>query len=226
MYRGGPSAANQPRVANVTQPYYQEPPEANTIKSMLHIARLLALIFGIILLIGGIIYVADIAYLASVCSTYTGFDPYCGAAETGALIGAVYFVVAGVFLFLVWTQTKSIEAKVNAHQYEAAKSQTLLWMILGFIFGIILGVILLIAYLKYDPLINSQRGMAGGGQPPAYPQAPPAYGAPPPQAAPAPAPAPVQAAAPAVPFCPTCGQPGTYVPQYGRYYCYTDKQYL
>jgi hypothetical protein len=239
MYPTGPWRADQAGV-RVAQTYYQEPPEANSIKSMLHIARILALIFGIILLLGGIAYAADIAYLASICSTYAGIDPYCGAAEASALIGAVYFVIAGVFLFLVWTQTKAIEAKVNAHQYEAAKSQTLLWMILGFIFGIVLGVILLIAYLKYDPLINAQRAQMSGqppqmGAPPPGGQpmyaAPPAYGAPPPQAAPAapmaapgaPMPPPPASTAP---FCPTCGQPGTFVPQYNRYYCYTDKQYL
>jgi len=31
---------------------------------------------------------------------------------------------------------------------------------------------------------------------------------------------------PATPVCPHCGQPSTYIAQYGRYYCYTDKQYL
>ncbi len=208
-----------------------------SIKSMLHIARIVALIFAIILFLGGIAYAADIAYLASICSTFTGIDPYCGAAEAAALIYAIYLVIAGIFLFLIWTQTKSIEAKVNARQYEAAKSQTLIWVILGFIFGIILGVILLIAYLKFDPLINSQRAQPpamGGyppqGAPPMYAPAPPAYGGTPPQAAPAPMAAPTMPPAPpaatSVPFCPTCGQPGTFIAQYNRYYCYTDKQYL
>ncbi|MEM2276625.1 MAG: hypothetical protein QXU43_06035 [Thermoproteota archaeon] len=31
---------------------------------------------------------------------------------------------------------------------------------------------------------------------------------------------------PAVPVCPKCGKPGTWIPQYKRYYCYTCKQYL
>jgi len=30
----------------------------------------------------------------------------------------------------------------------------------------------------------------------------------------------------AVPVCPKCGKPGTWIPQYKRYYCYTCKQYL
>ena len=224
-----------------------EPPEAQTIRSMLHIARILAIIFGIIILLGGIAYAAFVAYLASVCSTYIGYDPYCGSAVASALIPAIWLVIAGVVAVLVYMQMRSIEDKVNAHQYEAAKSQTLIWMILGFIFGILLGIILLIAYIKFDPLITASRQQPG--------QMPPAYGAPPPMApapapsptgpappygtAPAAAPAPMGAApamasapppppagAPAVPFCSNCGRPTTYVPQYGRYYCYACKQYV
>jgi sporulation protein YlmC with PRC-barrel domain len=33
-------------------------------------------------------------------------------------------------------------------------------------------------------------------------------------------------AQPAVPICPKCGKPGTWIPQYKRYYCYNCKQYL
>ena len=106
--------------------YNQEPPEAQSIKSMLHIARLLAIIFGILILIGGIIYAAWVAYLSSVCSTFIGYDAYCGGAVLGALIPAIWLAISGVFLLIVYMQMKSIEEKVNARQYEAAKSQTLI----------------------------------------------------------------------------------------------------
>ena len=55
-----------------------------------------------------------------------------------------------------------------------------------------------------------------GQQPPAVAPAAPA----------APVPLPPPPAAPATPVCPRCGQPSTFVAQYNRYYCYTDKQYL
>jgi hypothetical protein len=47
----------------------------------------------------------------------------------------------------------------------------------------------------------------------------------------APAPAPVGMAAPpppapAGPNCPKCGNPTTYIAQYGRYYCLTDQLYV
>jgi hypothetical protein len=207
-----------------------EPPEVQSIKSMLHIAKILAIILGILVLLGGIAYGVTIAFLSTNCSAYGN---YCGSAVAGALVGAIYLVIAGVVAIIVYMQMNSIEAKVNDHQYEAAKSQTLIWMILGFIFGIILGVVLLVAWLKFDPLITWQRNQ-GGAPPPGYTQyAAPMY-APPAQAAPAPAPmappppAPPAAAPvpPAAPFCVKCGKPTTYIAQYGRYYCYADNLYV
>jgi hypothetical protein len=216
--------------------YYPQPPqpqamsEVQSIKSMLHIAWLLAVIFGLIFLVLGVVSIV--------------FGDYVG----GALL-----ILWGIVDFVIWTNIKAIEGLVNAGQYDAAKAKSLIWMIIGFILGgIIVGILLLLAFLKFDPVINAQRAQAGGMPPPGYGAPPPGYGAPPPgyaapppgygapppayaapppvyaappQPAPAPPPPPV-AAPPAAPICPTCGQPGMYVAQYSRYYCYTDKQYL
>ena len=205
-----------------------EPPEAQSIKSMLHIARILAIIFGVLVLLGGIAYAAWIAYLSTICSTYVGFDPYCGGALLGALIPAIWLVIGGVVALLVYMQMKSIEEKVNAHQYEAAKSQTLVWMIIGFIFGILLGIILLIAFIKFDPLITLQRNSAGGAAT-SWPSPPMGGAVPPPPAgsmgAPPPPPPPAAPAA-APPFCASCGKPTTYLAQYGRYYCASCQKYV
>ncbi len=57
-------------------------------------------------------------------------------------------------------------------------------------------------------------------QPMAYQSSPPPSYSPPPAAAP---PAATPAAAP---NCPRCGKPATFVPQYGRHYCYTCQQYV
>ena len=221
----------------MAQMYYQEPPEAQSIKSMFHITRILALIFGILLLLGGLAYVAVAVLAWEACTSVVG-NICLGVGFVLAF--PILLVIWGVFDFIIYIKMRELEAMVNARQYEQAKAGTLIWMILGFILGgIIIGILLLIAYLKFDPLINMQRAQMGGQPPqmgapppgqPMYAQPPPGYGAPPPQAAPmaapAPAPAPMPPPAPAVPFCPTCGQPGTFVPQYNRYYCYTDKQYL
>ncbi|HTT15704.1 MAG TPA: hypothetical protein VMG81_08045 [Thermoplasmata archaeon] len=209
-----------------------EPPEVQSIKSMLHIVRILAIIFGILLLLAGLAYVAFVVYVFSVCGSIGSV--YCGGVEAYALVFPILILIWGVVDFVIYVQMKEIEALVNQHQFEAAKSKTLIWMILGFIIGgILVGVLLLIAYLKFDPVINwsrSQGGMAPGmayAPPPAgYPQAPPPA-APPPAAAPMAAPPPPPApAAPPAPMCPKCGRPTTYIAQYGRYYCYTDQVYV
>ncbi|HTW39396.1 MAG TPA: hypothetical protein VMF04_00845 [Thermoplasmata archaeon] len=204
-------------------PQQQPMAEVQSIKSMLHIGRIVALIFGIIWLLAGIAYIAWVAYLASVCSSFVGVDAYCGGVIAFYLIFPAFVLIWGIVDFLIWVNVKAIESMVDARQYEAAKSKTLIWVIVGFIFGgIIVGIFMLLAYLKFDPVINASRAQAGGMMPP------PGYGAPPPQMAPPPpAPAPMAATSPPpAPICPMCGQPGTYVAQYGRYYCYTDKQYL
>jgi hypothetical protein len=200
-----------------------EPPEVQSIKSMLHIVRILAIIFGVLLFLGGLAYAAFLAYAFSVCGTYA---VYCSGSLGFALIPAIFIIIFGVIDVIIYMQMRAIEGLVNQRQYEAAKSKTLIWMILGFILGgIILGVLLLIAYLKFDPVINWQRQQQGGAPPGYAPQyaPPPAYAAPPPMAAPPPPAAP---AAPAAPMCAKCGRPTTYIAQYGRYYCYTDNLYV
>jgi hypothetical protein len=203
-------------------PAAMEPPEAQSIKSMLHIVRILAVIFGILLFLAGIAYAAFIAWAYSNCSA-VGIGGYCGGTLGFALVFPILIVIWGVVDFVIYMQMKEIESLVNQRKYEQAKGKTLIWMILGFIIGgILLGILLLIAYLKYDPLINWQRGQ--GGMAPAY-GAPPPPGAPPPMMAPPP-PQAAPAAAPSVPNCPVCGRPTTYIAQYGRYYCYTDARYV
>ncbi len=153
-----------------------EPPEVQSIKSMLHIVRILAIIFGILLLLGGLAYAAFVAYAFSVCGSIAGY--YCGGYLGAALIFPILIIIWGVVDFVIYIQMKEIESLVNQRQYEQAKSKTLLWMILGFILGgILVGILLLIAYLKFDAVINWQRGQQGGMSagyaPPMAPGAPP-----------------------------------------------------
>jgi hypothetical protein len=90
----------------------------------------------------------------------------------------------------------------------------------GFFIWTGLGVFLtILGYLCRSmlfPMMQARKRAA-----PAYAPAPMAA----PVAAPAPAPAPAPVA-PAVPACPTCGKPTTYIAQYGRYYCYADAKYV
>ena len=134
------------------QPYAQVPPEAQSIKSMLNITGILCLIAGVLLLIGGIIWIIIAGIFGAIFALPT--------------------VIAAIFWIIFYMSCKSISAMVDARQYEQAKSKTLLWMILGFIFGFLPGILLLIAYLKFDALINASRAQ-GYVAPPPPGQAPP-----------------------------------------------------
>ncbi len=140
------------------QQYAMVPPEAESIKSLVKIAGILALIVGILMLLGGIAWLI-LMVLAE-------------AAFFGMII-AIVFVVCALFWIFFYMACKDIIHMVDVRQYEQAKSKTLLWVVVGIIFGFWLGIILLIAYLKFDSLINMTRAQAYGPAPQPYAQPPP-----------------------------------------------------
>jgi hypothetical protein len=167
---------------------------------MLHITRILAILLGVILLLVGVLYVVLMVYMIDYnCSAYVN---YCGANIAAAISGGVVAIVFAVIAVFFYIETHEIENLMNQRQFEAAKEKTLIWMIIGFFAGILPGILLLIAYLKFDPVINWSRGMGTyGGQPQlAAPQPAPQYGQlAAPQAAPAYAPQPAYQPQPAAP---------------------------
>jgi hypothetical protein len=103
----------------------------------------------------------------------------------------------------------------------------------GWYCAIVGGVILIVFLFLVRKSLAEQRAAAATWVAPVAPMAapaytPPQYGTAPGMAgyAPAPAPAPAPMAAPAIPVCPKCGRPATYIAQYQRYYCYTDQLYV
>ena len=65
------------------QPYAApmgQPAEVQSIKSMLHIVRILAIIFGILLFLGGLAYAAAVAAAYSACNSAIGV--YCSTSGT------------------------------------------------------------------------------------------------------------------------------------------------
>ena len=131
--------------------YGMVPPEVDSIKSLVKIAG----IFGILMAVLGIFIMIWFILI---------FWPF-------AIIGLLPMILG----FLFFSACNKINQMLDQRQYEQAKSKTLVWMIVGIIFvNFIPGIILLIAYLKFDNLINATRGM--GYMPP-----PPQYAAPPPQ---------------------------------------------
>jgi hypothetical protein len=143
-----------------------EPPEATSIKSMLNIGGILALIIGIIsILVAVWQFIAYLTFSSSVWYYVPGW-------ETGLLIWGIVMIVFAILCFLVYMQAKNISAMIDQRQYIQAKSKTIIWTIIGFIFcWVIVGILFLIAYLKFDDLIRwGQPGQPQPPQQPYYPQ--------------------------------------------------------
>ncbi len=181
---------------------------AQSAQEWVHVGRLLTLVLLLVELVVGIVALA--------VSLLFG------------LFYGVFFVVGALIGFFIYAKLGEVEAQIGAGQYGAAKDGLILWGILAVIFVWVLpGIFLLLAYLKLDEAMRpaapaygyplpGYAGTAPTGTPPSAPGTVPAPG-------PAPPPPPPP---PAVPLCPTCGQPATFIPQYGRYYCYRCQRYL
>jgi hypothetical protein len=196
------------------------PPSASTAKTLILVGLILQLIFSLLFLIG----LGALAFFTAA----VGIFP----------IIAVFYIAVGVlgfvWLILVWLLCYK---PVSEGRYEAAKTPTLIFAILSIITlaGLLPGILYLIGYIKLGDAIREQQmpppgypggapmmspNMPYGGQPmqPTMPQQPMQPMAPPPAVA-----APM---APAAVMCPKCGKPATFIPQYNRYYCYTDQMYV
>ena len=165
------------------QAQYQQPPpqqqqynpEAQSIKSMVNIAS----IFGILMAIGGILIMLWGIWTWITWEAISTWDPWTqqyvdyGSLGIFWMIYAVWGIIVLVLGILFYMSCRKINEMVDRGQYVQAKSKTLVWMIIGILFVMFIpGILLLIAYLKFDPLIR--------GAQPAYHPPPPQYQQPPP----------------------------------------------
>ncbi len=122
------------------------PPDVSTVKSLNMIAKIISLIFGIILIIMGLI-------------------------ELLFLVGIVPLIF-GIIDIVIYFQIKEIDSLIDQQRYNDAKNKTFIWMIIGILLaGVIVGILLLIAYIKYDDIIRAvQQSYVQQG--PAPPQPP------------------------------------------------------
>lgn len=109
--------------------------EVESLKSLLNVASILALVFGIIFIIWG--------------------------ALTLIVLVGVFPLIIGIVDIIIYLRIKEIIGLVDQGRYKEAKDKTMIWMIIGFILGgLIIGIILLIAYLKYDAIIKQRAAIA------------------------------------------------------------------
>ena len=185
------------------------PPSASTAKTLILVGLIFDIIFAVIFFVTG---VAALAVSVAYSSYAAGF-------------GAIWFVFGVISLLVIYLVYKFTYVRVKDGDYQGARTPTLVWAILSLVtLSIIPGILYLIGYIKLGDAIGELQ------QPPyaqsyAAPYGQPMAGQPmyPPPTTPAGAMLP-PAGAP--PLCPRCGQPATYVAQYGRWFCPRDQTYL
>lgn len=189
-----------------------EPAELASARSFLRIARLLSLILTLLALLLVVLEIV-FAVIAAIALGPLVVGGYATA--------AVYFLLTAAVCFLIHARIPQIESDLTARQYQTAREALLIWSVLGLIFGfVLLGALLLVAFFKLETVINWARMGA------------PAVGAPGTMAQPstwtaaAPSTAPPPPASSSSVRCPRCGNLGTWVAQYNRYYCYSCQQYI
>lgn len=194
-----------------------QPIEIDSAIDMLRIVRILAVIFGVIILITGLSFAASVSTTYNSCTSSGNLN--CNSFTGIEELFVAFTVVACIINLVIFLVAGGIRDSIFDGDYEGAKHTLLVWTILGFILGgILIGIFLLVAYLKMDPLINWQRRET---LPPWASRDPSPWADPPPPAAGPPLPPPPTD----TPLCARCGKPTTYLPQYGRYYCYPDRLY-
>ncbi|MCI4319269.1 MAG: hypothetical protein L3K23_03940 [Thermoplasmata archaeon] len=211
---------------------YAGSPDVSLVRSLLSVGRILALVIAVL----GIVALALNALAAAAFSATFGYY------SAGYFVGFGYYGIMIVVNLLAFFQLGPMLTQFEQGQYVGLRERMVIWAILTLIFGVLVGILLLIAYVKLEevqragvvpmpaapgPMASAPAYAASPYGTPPYPAAPgPAAAAPAPMAAP-PSPPPAPASnAPQVPNCPRCGRPATWIPQYNRWYCYADSQYL
>jgi hypothetical protein len=207
----GVTMAEPMPIAPTPPPMLTEPAQAGSVRSLLFLGRILAIVIALV----GLLY--------GVSGLYFAF------AHGYGLLAGLYGLLAFVICLLLFVRLGDIGRRVEARLYAEAKESLLIWAVLGILFGyVIAGIVPLVVWLMLDPLINWQRAASTSpAVPPWVGPGPPAWQPPPSSAPPSVSPpvVPPPAIAPPAPSCARCGRPTVWIAQYGRWYCYTDQLY-
>ena len=164
---------------------------------------------GTLVLVGLILEIVGTTIVGLLLALFLPFF-FFGLTFLGALAFGIVATIVGIAALVIFAGYEFSYRRISVGDYEGARTPTLVLGILLIFLALISGILYLIAYAKLGDAINEQRwpGMMyppGYGGAAAYPMG---YGA----------------AAPTM--CPRCGHPATFIPQYGRYYCYNCRNYV
>jgi hypothetical protein len=138
-----------PTPAALTPP----PPDETPLRSLLSLARSLALLVA---LIAGLFFLILLAL--GILRIALGGSP-------ASLIAAVYCLVASAVNYLAWRELPSLEVLASQRKYGLLKERLLVWVVLGLVFFVVVGVVLALAWVRID-LSAGPFASAPSGTPP------------------------------------------------------------
>ncbi|MCI4320895.1 MAG: hypothetical protein L3K18_06260 [Thermoplasmata archaeon] len=196
-----------------TPGYRPKPPSQETASTLTLIAWVIQLIISLVWIgIGTLFVLSGGVFL---------FLPAFGALVL--LLGVLLILLPILMLYVGFSYS---HARIRDGDFAGARAPTLLLGILGIPFGaVVVGILYIVAYVKIGDAESESRAMGGWpsaplGSAPTYSYAPHAAGAPTLSGG-------VAYAPPGSPSnCPRCGRLATFIPQYGRSYCYSCAQYV
>ncbi len=170
------------------------------------------------LILQGIFTLASVFLLSILGGISAGFGGF------GVTIAAIFLVVIIVGLAFLYAGYKFAYKKIQSGDYAGASTWALILGIIGIFTFLIPGIIWIVTWVKTKDAVNEQASMGGRayGTPSfGLPSAPAMAGSVPGAPSPPSVPVPFSAST-----CPRCQRTATWVPQYGRYYCFPCAQYV
>jgi uncharacterized membrane protein YedE/YeeE len=120
-----------------TSPYSQQsiPPKAEGVREFTRLARIIAILRGIIALIAGLFLII----------------------RSKQLDLSVFLVVTGAMDLFIYFNTAEILSLIDKGEYEKAKEKILPWTFFSIVFGgVIVGFFFLLAYTKFDEIAGQK----------------------------------------------------------------------
>ena len=132
------SPASSPPFVPPTAPAAAPPPPDDSVRSLLAIARPLALLFA---------GLAALLFLVFLVLTFVEAVLGRGA---GDVVAVAYCAASAAVNFLIWRQIPGLQQAVAEGRLGAVREPLLVWAILGILFFVFVGVVLLIAWVKVE----------------------------------------------------------------------------
>jgi len=132
-----PPGGGPPSTTTTGPPVAAAPPD-DSVRSLLALARPLALVFA------GLAALLFLVFLAlSFVEAVLGRGP-------GDLVAVAYCAVSAAVNFLIWREVPDLQRLEVEGRYGALREPVLIWAILGLLFFVVAGVVLLLAWVKID----------------------------------------------------------------------------